>query len=192
MLNAFSEVPLHGQRRVDEERVVVVSVVNEMAAQLPLGADAKMRGAVVPQLRFRQDDELSVAVGLFSAPEVDEAGEGELPVAEVQPPYARQLQAVVGRSVVVALKVALVHQLYGIGLGEVGVVPVPGPADERRLLETAASAQPAVVLGVGCKALLADVQLTGNLRVGGLGELSREVYVDKIVPCPPRIGLELF
>lgn len=43
---------------------------------------------VVPELGFGEYDQLSAAVGLLAAPQVDEAGEGTLAAGEVEPPDA--------------------------------------------------------------------------------------------------------
>ena len=91
------EVPLQGKRRVDEERLVVVGVVDEVVADLNLTTKAQVLVGVVPQLGFGEDDELSMAIGIFTTPEINEAGEGER-LAEVQAPDTRELGTVVGRS----------------------------------------------------------------------------------------------
>ena len=44
------EVPLQGKRRVDEERLVVVGVVDEVVADLNLATNAQVLVAVVPEL----------------------------------------------------------------------------------------------------------------------------------------------
>ena len=46
----YSEVPLGRNGGVDEERLVVVSVIDEVVADLDLWAKAEVRGDVVPEL----------------------------------------------------------------------------------------------------------------------------------------------
>ena len=123
------EVPLQGKRRVNEERLVVVGVVDEVVADLNLTTKAQVLVGVVPQLGFGEDDELTMTIGIFTTPEIDEAREGER-LAEVQAPDTRELEAVVGRGVLIALEITLVHQLYRVGLREVGTMTIPGTTEE--------------------------------------------------------------
>ena len=62
------EVPLQGERRINEERLVVVGVVDEVVADLNLTTKAQVLVGVVPQLGFGEDDELTMAIGIFSDP----------------------------------------------------------------------------------------------------------------------------
>ena len=79
------KVPLDSERRVDEERLVAEGVVDEVAADFNLRAEAEMERDVVPELGFGEYDQLSAAVGLLAALQVDEAGEGTLAAGEVEP-----------------------------------------------------------------------------------------------------------
>ena len=69
------EVPLGGNRGIDEERLVVVGVIDEIVADLDLRPETQMGRDIIPELGLGEDDQLSVAVGLLAAPEVDEARE---------------------------------------------------------------------------------------------------------------------
>ena len=75
-----------------------------------------MLGGIVPELRLGQENQLTVTVGLFATPEINETREGSLLVSEVQAPYTSELYRIIGAGIVVALKEALIHQLYRIGL----------------------------------------------------------------------------
>ena len=121
-----------------------------------------MRCEVVPELGFGEDNELSVAIGLLSAPEIDKAREGALVLCEVQAPDTRELGTIIGRGTIVALEEAFVEQLYGPGLGEVGIVTVVGQTKESGMLIAARDViQTTVILDVGCDGrLLAEVKLT--------------------------------
>ena len=187
------EIPLGTQRRINEERLVVVGVVDEVVANLNLCTEAEMRRHIVPQLRLGEHHELSVTVGFLSAPEVDEAGECDGSIGEVQSPDARELEAVVAAGVLIALEEALVHELHRPGLREVGIVAVIGGAQKGGLLEAAEAVQAAVVLHVcGNGQLLAQIEFARNLRVGSLGELTAEVDIDEVEPRAPLVGFELF
>ena len=59
------------------------------------------------------------------------------------------------------------------------------------LLERTEAIQTAIVLYVGSKALVADIELARNLGVGTLHELVRQVEINKVVPRTPLVGLEL-
>ena len=85
------EVPLHAEGRVDEERLVVVGVVDEVITNLYLGTDAEMLGGIVPQLGLGEYYQLTVTVGLLATPEIDEAREGHI-LTEVQSPDASELE----------------------------------------------------------------------------------------------------
>ena len=106
------EVPLQGDSRIYEERLVVVGVVDEVVADLHLGAEREVVGNIIPELRLGEDDKHTVALmartPVHTAPEFDEAREGTLLVGIVQAPHTRQLKTVVGRSVFVTLEEALV------------------------------------------------------------------------------------
>ena len=89
----------------------------------------------------------------------------------MQSPHTRQLCRSIGTGVVVALEELLIQQLHAVGLGEVGIMPVPRSTYEARLLKAAVPAQSAVILYVGCKrSSLAQLELTRNLRISTLGE----------------------
>ena len=60
------------------------------------------------------------------------------------------------------------------------------------MLEAAEAVETAVVLHMGGKALLADVELTRDFAVGSLDELVGEVHIDEVEPGAPLVGLELF
>ena len=151
-----SERPLGGEGGIEEEGAGAggVGVIDEVVAQLPLGAEAEVAVEVVPQLGLGEDDQAAVAVGFLAAPEVDEACEGQLLAAQLQPPHARQLGAGIGMGGVVALEVLFVEQLEAPGLGEILVMPVPGSTHEGGLLEAARAAQSAVVFHMGGKGRL--------------------------------------
>jgi len=61
------------------------------------------------------------------------------------------------------------------------------------MLETACGlTQTTIILDMGCEgAVLAEVKLSRNLRVGTLEELIAQVEVNEIVPRTPLVGLEL-
>ena len=67
------EVPLQGDGRIHEERLIIVGVVDEVVAEFDLGADRKMIIGIIPQLGLGEDHELAVAIGILATPEVDEA-----------------------------------------------------------------------------------------------------------------------
>lgn len=46
------EVPLHSECRVDEERLVIVSIIDEVVTDLNLGTNAEVIGEVIPKLRL--------------------------------------------------------------------------------------------------------------------------------------------
>ena len=135
------EVPLNGQCRVDKERLVIICVVNKIITNFYLRADTEMAGCIEPELWFGKDDEHAVALmtwaPVFTAPEIDEAREGTFLVGEVQAAHARELEAAVGRGVVVALEELLVHELHRPGFREVGIMAVVGTTEEGGMLETA-------------------------------------------------------
>ena len=56
------EVPLQGDGRIDEERLVVVGVVDEVVADLHLGAEREVVGNIIPELRLGEDDKHTVAL----------------------------------------------------------------------------------------------------------------------------------
>ena len=116
---------------------------------------------VIPQLGLGEDDQAAVAVGGFlAAPEVDEAGEGELAVEEVQSPDARQLCAGIAVCVGIALEELLVHHLYAPRFGEVGGMTIPCRTNQCSLLEAARAAETAVILDMGGEGrLFAEVEL---------------------------------
>ena len=72
---------------------------------------------------------------------------------------SRELEAVVGRGVLIALEGTLVHQLYRVGLREVATMTIPGTTQKGCLLERAEAVQSTIILHMGCKALLADIEL---------------------------------
>ena len=110
------EIPLKRYGRIDEERLVVVSVVDEVVAEFNLATEADVLSDIIPELRFCEDDEHAVALmtwaPVLTAPEIDEAREGTLVMGEVQTPHTRELETAVGIGVFIALEVLLVHQLY--------------------------------------------------------------------------------
>ena len=110
------EIPLKRYGRIDEERLVVISVVNEVVAELNLATEADVLSDIIPELRFCEDDEHAVAfmtwVPVLTSPEIDEAREGALVMGEVQAPHTRELETAVSIGVFIALEVLLVHQLY--------------------------------------------------------------------------------
>ena len=115
-----SEVPLHSQRGIDKERLVVIGIVDEVVAHLNLGTQAQMVVKVVPELGLGEDNEhtvtIMVSTPILTTPEVDESGEGALLVGEGQAPDTGQLEAGIGVGVVVALEELLIHELYRPGL----------------------------------------------------------------------------
>ena len=106
---------------------------------------------VVPELRFGEHHQLSVTVSFLSTPEINEAREGASLVGKSDAPYTGQLHAMVSMSIVVALEVALVEHLYGIGLGEIGRMTVPGGTQQGCMLETTRTVETAVLLYMGSK-----------------------------------------
>ena len=110
------EIPLKRYGRIDEERLVVISVVDEVVAELYLATEADVLSDIIPELRFGEDDEHAVTLmtwaPVLTAPEIDEAREGTLVMGEVQAPHTRELETTVGIGVFIALEVLLVHQLY--------------------------------------------------------------------------------
>jgi len=192
------EVILECYSRIDEERLVVVSVIDEVVANLDLATKADILRHIIPELRLGEDDEHAVTLvagtPVLTAPEIDEAREGALVVGKVKTPDTCELEAVIGARVVVALEVALVHQLYGPRLREVGIVTVVGSTQEGCMLETAnlIAPQSAVVLNMGGEGrLFAELELTRNLGIGTAEELAAEVEVDEIVPGAQIVCLEL-
>ena len=146
---------------------------------------------VVPQLRFGQEDELTVMESLLAAPQVGKAAEGQSLVAEGGAPHARQLERMVGAGVGIAAEEALVHQLDAVGGREIVVVTVPGATQQGRLLEAASAlAQTAVVLHMGGKAFLSYAELAAHLGIGRLGELAAEIDIDEVEPTAPLVGGE--
>ena len=68
---------------------------------------------------------------------------------------------------------------------------VPCRTDEGCLLEAAETVQSAIILYMGGKRrLLAQIELTRNLRVGTFCELTAEVDIHEIEPRTPFVGLE--
>ena len=71
------EIPLKRYGRIDEERLVVVSVVDEVVAELNLATEADVLSDIIPELRFGEDDEHTVALmtwaPVLTSPEIDEA-----------------------------------------------------------------------------------------------------------------------
>ena len=60
------------------------------------------------------------------------------------------------------------------------------------LLETTGTAQSTIVLNMGCKGgLLTQIELTRDLRIGTLDEMTAHIDIDEIVPRAPLVGLEL-
>ena len=60
------------------------------------------------------------------------------------------------------------------------------------LLETHRAAQSAIIFHMsGKRRLLAQIELTRNLRIGTLRKMIRQVDIDEIIPRPPFVGLEL-
>ena len=113
-------------------------------------------------------------------------------MGEGDAPHAGELHAGVGVGAFVALEVLLVQELYGVGLGEVGAVTVPGGADEGGVLDGVTASEASVVFDVGGEGgLLAEVELAGHLGVGSLGEPAAEVYIDEVEPGAPFVGFEL-
>ena len=110
------EVILEGDCRIDEERLVVVSVIDEVVANLDLATKADVWRHIIPELRLGEDDEHAVTLmtwaPVLTSPEIDEAREGTLVMGEVQAPHTRELETAVGIGVFIALEVLLVHQLY--------------------------------------------------------------------------------
>jgi hypothetical protein len=48
----YLEVPLNCESWVNEERLIIVSIVNEVVAKLNLGTNAEVVGDVIPELRL--------------------------------------------------------------------------------------------------------------------------------------------
>ena len=80
------EVPLQGKRRVNEERLVVVGVVDEVVADLNLTTKAQVLVGVVPQLGFGEDDELTMAIKSMKPEKVN-----DLPKFRPQTPVSWKL-----------------------------------------------------------------------------------------------------
>ena len=108
-------------------------------------------------------------------------------------PHACELAAGIGARVFVALKIVLVHELHGVGFGEVLRMPVPCGTNQARLLETAKAVQASVVLDVGSEGrLLAEVKLARDFGVCSFREFAAEVDIHEIVPRTSLVGLKLF
>jgi hypothetical protein len=112
----YLEVPLNCESWVNEERLVIVSVVDEVVAKLNLGTNAEVVGDVIPELRLREEYQLTMTISILTTPQIKETREGALVVSEVKTPYTCELNRVVSRCIVVALEVTLVHQLSTPGL----------------------------------------------------------------------------
>ena len=78
--NESSKRPLQCQSWIDEERLAVIGVVDEVVADFHLGANAQIcvlqspeTVEVVPELRLSEKHQLSVTTGILATPEIDEA-----------------------------------------------------------------------------------------------------------------------
>lgn len=184
------KVPLQSEGGIDEERLIIVGVEDEVVAELHLGTNGEMLCGVVPELGLREDDEHAVAVGLHAAPEVYKARESTLLIGEGGAPDTRQLSTIVSIINIVALKEALIHQLHAPGGGEVGIVAVVGSTHEGCLLVASnVGAETAVVLDMGSEAFFADIELARDLGIGSKRFLAAEVEVDEIEPRSPGSAL---
>ena len=85
------ESELNSNSRVDEERIIIVSVIDEVIAYLHLTTDAEILCHVIPDLWLCHEYELTVAVSLFATPEIYEARECQSIIGECGAPYASQL-----------------------------------------------------------------------------------------------------
>ena len=120
-LGGLAEGPLGGDGGDGVEAIVVaVAVVDEVVAQLHLGAKRQfdlfppLDGVEVePELRLAERDEFAADVGV--TPHIQEAGEGAQSAApEGRAPHCCELEAVEAVYAPVAiLEVALVHRLEG-------------------------------------------------------------------------------
>ena len=133
-----------------------------------------------------------MTIGFLTTPEIDEASKAQLVIEEVQAPHTRQLGAGIRVGVVVALKELLVERLHRPCLGEVGSVSIISSTNKSSLLETTRTTQAAIVLNMSSKGrLLAQIELTRNLRIGALNEMTTHIDIHEIVPRTPLVSLKL-
>ena len=68
---------------------------------------------------------------------------------------------------------------------------IPRSTNQCGLLERTETVQTTIILHMGGEAFLAEVKLTGDLRICAFRKLPAEVDIDEIEPRAPLVGLEL-
>ena len=103
----FLEVPLNRKCWVNEELLIVVGIIDEVVTNLHLCTNAEMLGSIIPELRLRKNNQLSMTICLLTTPEINKARESAFSISKVQTPYTSKLGRIVSRCIVVTLKEAL-------------------------------------------------------------------------------------
>ena len=96
----FASDLLKNMRKIVIDILIVVSIIDEIIADLNLRTETEIRCHIIPELRFCQDDEHAMAhvtcTPVLTTPEIDEAREGTFLISEIQAPDTRQLETMVG------------------------------------------------------------------------------------------------